>query len=355
MVSWWPWGRGGGWGCVSLPALRFCGWPRPWLVGPACPQSCTRGAARCCDAVLGFVRARRSPCSSMWLWGRRGTALALQPLLSPSAASTNLCSRPAAIIEHVRDGSVVRALLLPDYYLVTVMLSGIKVRCGRCHLPACRACCHLSARGTGTRASLRGALPTPAAPPAIGCPPAPCLAQPLRCAHRCGAVTWGQQVPAPCCARYGMPWEGPGQLGEGWPCPIRRAQPLRGCWHLRGGGIWGQPGSSPARVLPAAGGCCSARSGCALCCSTGDFFFYLLFSPCLLNLAVFLAILSRTALGVCFRALVHSWRCLLGRVKGCVSTERPESIAVHTSPVPLRQAAAGARGTWGFPPPLLRC
>lgn len=32
-----------------------------------------------------------------------------------------------AIIEHVRDGSVVRALLLPDYYLVTVMLSGIKV------------------------------------------------------------------------------------------------------------------------------------------------------------------------------------------------------------------------------------
>lgn len=34
---------------------------------------------------------------------------------------------PTAIIEHVRDGSVVRALLLPDYYLVTVMLSGVKV------------------------------------------------------------------------------------------------------------------------------------------------------------------------------------------------------------------------------------
>ncbi|NP_001080500.1 staphylococcal nuclease and tudor domain containing protein 1 L homeolog [Xenopus laevis] len=31
-----------------------------------------------------------------------------------------------AVIEHVRDGSVVRALLLPDCYLVTVMLSGIK-------------------------------------------------------------------------------------------------------------------------------------------------------------------------------------------------------------------------------------
>uniref|UniRef100_A0A671LF76 Staphylococcal nuclease domain-containing protein 1 n=1 Tax=Sinocyclocheilus anshuiensis TaxID=1608454 RepID=A0A671LF76_9TELE len=32
----------------------------------------------------------------------------------------------SAIIEHVRDGSMLRALLLPDYYLVTVMLSGIK-------------------------------------------------------------------------------------------------------------------------------------------------------------------------------------------------------------------------------------
>ncbi|MBN3282814.1 SND1 protein, partial [Polyodon spathula] len=31
-----------------------------------------------------------------------------------------------AVIEHVRDGAVVRALLLPDCYLVTVMLSGIK-------------------------------------------------------------------------------------------------------------------------------------------------------------------------------------------------------------------------------------
>uniref|UniRef100_A0A8C6U448 Staphylococcal nuclease domain-containing protein n=1 Tax=Neogobius melanostomus TaxID=47308 RepID=A0A8C6U448_9GOBI len=31
-----------------------------------------------------------------------------------------------AIIEHVRDGGVVRALLLPDHYLVTVMLSGVK-------------------------------------------------------------------------------------------------------------------------------------------------------------------------------------------------------------------------------------
>lgn len=32
-----------------------------------------------------------------------------------------------AIIEHVRDGCTVRALLLPNYYLVTVMLSGVKV------------------------------------------------------------------------------------------------------------------------------------------------------------------------------------------------------------------------------------
>lgn len=86
---------------------------------------------------------------------------------------------------------MVRALLLPDYYLVTVMLSGIKVRFGRCPLPADRACCHLGALGTGS--GLRGASPTPSAPPAIGCPLAPCLAQPPGCAHRCGAVTagWG--------------------------------------------------------------------------------------------------------------------------------------------------------------------
>lgn len=45
---------------------------------------------------------------------------------TPSEIIT-LCSSPSAIIEHVRDGSVVRALLLPDYYLVTVMLSGVKV------------------------------------------------------------------------------------------------------------------------------------------------------------------------------------------------------------------------------------
>lgn len=52
--------------------------------------------------------------------------------MSDDASSSNtvtFCSPPSspAIIEHVRDGSVVRALLLPDYYLVTVMLSGVKV------------------------------------------------------------------------------------------------------------------------------------------------------------------------------------------------------------------------------------
>ena len=32
-----------------------------------------------------------------------------------------------AVIEHVRDGSTVRAFLLPDFYHVTVMMSGIRV------------------------------------------------------------------------------------------------------------------------------------------------------------------------------------------------------------------------------------
>lgn len=34
-----------------------------------------------------------------------------------------------AIIEHVRDGSTVRAFLLPDFYHITLMISGIRVRC----------------------------------------------------------------------------------------------------------------------------------------------------------------------------------------------------------------------------------
>ena len=33
----------------------------------------------------------------------------------------------SAIIENVRDGSTVRAFLLPDYYHVTLMMSGVKV------------------------------------------------------------------------------------------------------------------------------------------------------------------------------------------------------------------------------------
>lgn len=32
-----------------------------------------------------------------------------------------------AIIEHVRDGSTVRAFLLPDFYHITLMISGIRV------------------------------------------------------------------------------------------------------------------------------------------------------------------------------------------------------------------------------------
>ena len=32
-----------------------------------------------------------------------------------------------AVIEHVRDGCTVRAFLLPDFYHVTVMITGIKV------------------------------------------------------------------------------------------------------------------------------------------------------------------------------------------------------------------------------------
>lgn len=35
--------------------------------------------------------------------------------------------RIKAVIEHVRDGSTVKALLLPDFYTITLMLTGIRV------------------------------------------------------------------------------------------------------------------------------------------------------------------------------------------------------------------------------------
>lgn len=33
-----------------------------------------------------------------------------------------------AVVEHVRDGSTIRAFLLPDFYHVTLMVSGIRVK-----------------------------------------------------------------------------------------------------------------------------------------------------------------------------------------------------------------------------------
>lgn len=241
MVSWWPWGHGDVvvWLGLRLPACSGVLWLAcKWLLGPACPQTCTHGAARCCDALLGFVRARRSQCGDTWPWGGRGAALALQLLLSPSVASTNLCSRPAAIIEHVRDGSVVRALLLPDYYLVTVMLSGIKVRFGCCcPLPAYRARCHLGALGTSEGPHPHPLLPRPSGVPWHRAWHSPWGARTVVGPSLRDGDTWGQQAPA----WWGMPWEGPRQLGEGWPHPTRRAQPLCGCVVGGFGGSWGHP------------------------------------------------------------------------------------------------------------------
>lgn len=80
-------------------------------------------APRCWGAVPSTLSLRRMEESRLRLRSsRRAPPRQDRPLC---------CFCSAAIIEHVRDGSVVRALLLPDYYLVTVMLSGIKVRFGR--------------------------------------------------------------------------------------------------------------------------------------------------------------------------------------------------------------------------------
>lgn len=105
---------------LALAAGR-CGRPCPRL--PACP----RPQGPVAHAVL-FGCCSRHPLAAESCLRLRGSRRA------PLQQDRPLCFCSAAIIEHVRDGSVVRALLLPDYYLVTVMLSGIKVRLGRCPL-----------------------------------------------------------------------------------------------------------------------------------------------------------------------------------------------------------------------------
>ncbi|CAM4565877.1 unnamed protein product [Leuciscus chuanchicus] len=65
------------------------------------------------------------------LWSEGGGSHTIRDLKytieNPRNFVDSLHQKPVnAIIEHVRDGCMVRALLLPDHYLVTVMLSGVK-------------------------------------------------------------------------------------------------------------------------------------------------------------------------------------------------------------------------------------
>lgn len=47
---------------------------------------------------------------------------------NPRNLVDNLRRQPVhAVVEHVRDGSTIRAFLLPSYHYVTIMISGIKV------------------------------------------------------------------------------------------------------------------------------------------------------------------------------------------------------------------------------------
>ncbi|XP_057179611.1 staphylococcal nuclease domain-containing protein 1 [Triplophysa rosa] len=69
--------------------------------------------------------------SKKGLWSEGGGSQTVRDLKysieNPRNFVDSLHQKPVnAIIEHVRDGCTVRALLLPDYYLVTVMLSGVK-------------------------------------------------------------------------------------------------------------------------------------------------------------------------------------------------------------------------------------
>ena len=49
----------------------------------------------------------------------------------------------SAVIEHVRDGCSVRAFLLPDFYHVTVMFTGIKVSIRRMEVGNHKKSAHL--------------------------------------------------------------------------------------------------------------------------------------------------------------------------------------------------------------------
>ncbi|KAM4615657.1 staphylococcal nuclease domain-containing protein 1 [Polymixia lowei] len=73
----------------------------------------------------------QSKASKKGMWSEGGGTHTIRDLKytieNPRNFVDSMHQKPVnAIIEHVRDGSVVRALLLPDYYLVTVMLSGVK-------------------------------------------------------------------------------------------------------------------------------------------------------------------------------------------------------------------------------------
>ncbi|KAL2102158.1 hypothetical protein ACEWY4_001326 [Coilia grayii] len=81
--------------------------------------------ARLCDLEDQAKAAKKG------MWSEGGGSHTVRDLKysieNPRNFVDSLHQKPVnAIIEHVRDGSVVRALLLPDYYLVTIMLSGVK-------------------------------------------------------------------------------------------------------------------------------------------------------------------------------------------------------------------------------------
>lgn len=164
-----------------------------------CLPACLRpqGPAACA-ALLGCCSQHPLTAESWhWLHGSRR---------APPQQDQPLCFCSAAIIEHVRDGSVVRALLLPDYYLVTVMLSGIKVRLG------------CWPRQAGVLSSpLCRKFPLEFALPFIVHPPW-CLSAPVQvcraCIHACLLPgSWDQG------------WEG---WGQGYSCLVARYVVLHG-------------------------------------------------------------------------------------------------------------------------------
>ena len=86
----------------------------------------------CKDAALIAAQdAAKAACKGIWAEGASTKIRDITwEMENPRALVDKYQGKPvSAIIENVRDGSTVRAFLLPDFYHITLMMSGVRVSC----------------------------------------------------------------------------------------------------------------------------------------------------------------------------------------------------------------------------------